>query len=127
VLGAPRGLYLNELIESTRHELHWECDYLREATCQTQYKAKLLSRYPEDYYVPKVVPDLSTKHVLCSEFVEGVEIDTLFNESQEVRDRAGSLLLKLCFKELFEINLMQTDPNPANYMFTPFNMNQASY
>ncbi len=29
--GLPRGLFLNELIETTRHELYWETDYLREA------------------------------------------------------------------------------------------------
>ena len=27
----PRGLYLEELIKVTRGELHWECDYEREA------------------------------------------------------------------------------------------------
>lgn len=32
VLGVfPKGLYLNELIKVTRHELHWECNYEREA------------------------------------------------------------------------------------------------
>jgi aarF domain-containing kinase len=32
VLGVfPRGFYLNELIKVTRGELHWECDYEREA------------------------------------------------------------------------------------------------
>ena len=32
VLGIfPRGLYLDELIRVTRGELHWECDYTREA------------------------------------------------------------------------------------------------
>ena len=28
----PRGLYLDELIKVSRGELHWECDYLREAS-----------------------------------------------------------------------------------------------
>ena len=32
VFGFPRGLYLNELVETTRHELYWETDYVREAT-----------------------------------------------------------------------------------------------
>lgn len=27
----PRGLYLNEAIDVARGELHWECDYEREA------------------------------------------------------------------------------------------------
>ena len=31
VFGFPRGLFLNELIETTRGELYWETDYLREA------------------------------------------------------------------------------------------------
>jgi aarF domain-containing kinase len=26
-------------------------------------------------------------------------------------------MLKLCFKELFEWKIMQTDPNPANYLY----------
>jgi aarF domain-containing kinase len=27
------------------------------------------------------------------------------------------LLLQLCFKELFEWKIMQTDPNPANFLY----------
>jgi aarF domain-containing kinase len=80
VFGAPRGLYLNELIETTRLELYWETDYLREAEYQRNYGEKL-TPYPEEYYCPKVVNDLTTKHVLCTEFIDGVEVDTLINES----------------------------------------------
>ena len=39
------------------------------------------------------------------------------HDTQEKRDRIGSLLIALCFKELFEFKIMQTDPNPANYLF----------
>ena len=38
-------------------------------------------------------------------------------ESQEVRNRVGSLLIELCFRELFEWEMMQCDPNPANYLY----------
>jgi len=79
--------------------------------------AERLKPYPTEYYTPKVITDMSTKHILCTEFVDGVEIDTLKNEPQAVRDRAGALMLKLCFKELFEWKIMQTDPNPANYLY----------
>jgi len=54
---------------------------------------------------------------LCSEFVEGVEIDTFRKDTQEVRDRIGSLMLELTFRELFEWGVMQTDPNPANFLY----------
>lgn len=112
----PRGLYLNELIKVTRHELHWECDYNREAQVQTDYRNKVLCA-PTKYYVPEVNRDLSNKELLVSEFIYGEEIDTLTTYPQEVRDRVGALMIELCFRELFEWKQMQCDPNPANYMY----------
>ena len=72
---------------------------------------------PSKYYAPRVIDHLSNKEILCTEFVDGVEIDTLVGESQAVRDRVGTLMLELCFRELFEWKVMQTDPNPANYLY----------
>jgi len=112
----PRGLYLDELIKVTRHELHWETDYKREAEYQTRYR-NACSVSPEKFYAPEVIEHLSNKEILCSEFVQGVEIDTFKNEPQEVRDRIGSLMLELTFRELFEWGVMQTDPNPANFLY----------
>ena len=81
VLGVfPRGLYLNELINVTRGELHWECDYTREARVQSLYRSKVLVS-AERFYVPKIIEHLSNREILCSEFVDGVEIDTLTKES----------------------------------------------
>ena len=45
------------------------------------YKKKL-EPYPNDYYTPAVYDDLSTKKILCSEFIDGVEIDAIQKESQ---------------------------------------------
>lgn len=112
----PRGLYLNELLKVTRGELHWECDYSREAAIQSVYHSKAIVS-PHKYYVPKVIQHLSTQNVLCTEYVDGVEIDTLVKAPQEERNRVGSLMLELCFRELFEWKMMQTDPNPANYLY----------
>lgn len=61
-------------------ELHWETDYIREAKYTKNYHDRLLSS-PEEYYCPKVYDDLTTKHILCTEFIDGVEVDTLLNES----------------------------------------------
>jgi aarF domain-containing kinase len=112
----PRGLYLDELIKVTRGELHWECDYNREASYQKRYREACIVS-PDKFYAPEVIEHLSNKEILCSEFVEGVEIDTFRNESQEVRNRIGSLMLELTFRELFEWGVMQTDPNPANFLY----------
>ena len=43
---------------------------------QTRYHDKCIVS-PDKYYAPKVVPHLSSREILCTEFVEGVEIDTL--------------------------------------------------
>lgn len=101
----PRGLYLDELIRVTRGELHWECNYEREAVYGSKYHNHVLVS-PHKFYAPKVFHDLSTRSLLVTEFVDGVEIDTLVNESQEVRNRVGSLMLELCFRELFEWGTM---------------------
>ena len=114
----PRGLYINEAIDIARIELHWECNYEREATYQRAYREHLLA-YPNDFYCPKIIDDLSTRTILCSEFVDGVEIDTFLEAPQHIRNRIGELLISLTFKELFEFKMMQTDPNPANYLFEP--------
>mmetsp|Transcript_47911 Transcript_47911/g.63406 ORF Transcript_47911/g.63406 Transcript_47911/m.63406 type:complete len:273 (+) Transcript_47911:511-1329(+) len=80
VLGVfPRGLYIEELIKVSRMELHCECDYEREAAYQRLYHSKCIVS-PSKYYAPKVVDHLSNKEILCTEFVDGVEIDTLMGE-----------------------------------------------
>jgi aarF domain-containing kinase len=44
------------------------------------YRNKI-SVSPEKFYAPKIIDHLSNKELLCSEFVNGVEIDTLTRES----------------------------------------------
>lgn len=61
---------------------------------------------PEKYYAPKVISELSNRELLVSEFVNGIEIDTLAREAQSVRNRVGSLMIELCFRELFEWKCM---------------------
>lgn len=112
----PRGLFLNEAIDVARGELHWECDYEREATYQREYRKHLL-KYPKNFYCPEVIDNLSTKTILVTEFVDGIEIDTYMDADQATRNRIGALLIELCFRELFEFKMMQTDPNPANYLY----------
>ncbi|CAI2362479.1 unnamed protein product [Moneuplotes crassus] len=119
VVGAmPDNLYLEELFANVKAELHEECDYTIEAEKQRFYKQMLEDEsYSSDYYVPTVYNDLSTKHIITQEFIHGVPIDELHNYPQEVRDRAGKLMLKLCLHEIFLLKFMQTDPNPANFYY----------
>lgn len=52
-------------------------------------------------------------------FVGGVPVESMASAPQAERDRIVRLLVSLLFRELFEFNLMQTNPNFANYRYDP--------
>ena len=64
-------------------------------------------------------PELSSKRILTSEFVQGQPIDKLDFETldQSEKDLLGRLMLRLCIREIFEFRFMQTDPNFANFLY----------
>ncbi len=106
----------------------------------------MLARYPE-FAVPAVVPHLSTRHVLTTEWMPGVPIDRAEVEMAAAeRDRVGARLLWLSLAELFTFRFMQarrppispaerrvivrcspppllvhtqTDPNWSNFLYEP--------
>jgi len=52
-------------------------------------------------------------------FVPGIPIEQVLDEDQDERNRVMSLLFELLFVEMFELRLVQTDPNFANYQYDP--------
>ncbi|KAJ1845215.1 hypothetical protein LPJ73_004928 [Coemansia sp. RSA 2703] len=111
----PRGMYLENTIKVARKELHWECDYKREAEAMLRF-GRLLADDPV-FVVPRLVPELSSKMVLTAEFMEGDHMKVAQNLSQQVRDYIGTNIMRLCLQELFEFEFMQTDPNWANFLY----------
>ena len=55
-------------------ELHEECDYLAEAEKQMRYRRQFKDARIN---VPAVIEEITTSEILCSEFVEGVNIDEI--------------------------------------------------
>ncbi|KAM6917196.1 atypical kinase COQ8A, mitochondrial [Lycodopsis pacificus] len=113
----PRGLFPEHLIEVMSRELALECDYIREAKCAKKFQ-ELLKDHPY-FYVPDVVDELSSPHVLTTTLVPGFPLDKASDLSQELRDEICEQILKLCLRELFEFRFMQTDPNWSNFFFDP--------
>ena len=117
---APKGLFIENIISVARRELAEECDYVTEAAHQARYAALLRDAGMEgDFIVPRVYPRLSSRAVLATEFVDGVQFESLLGMDQQTRNRAARRLLRLTVKELFEWNFMQTDPNWGNYLYDP--------
>lgn len=78
----------------------------------------MLDHHSDRYYVPQVVEDFSTKHVLATEFVNGVELEDIVQHgSQDLKDELGTRILEVAIREIFEYHFMQTDPNPGNFMY----------
>ncbi|NXH43794.1 COQ8B kinase, partial [Dicaeum eximium] len=71
------------------------------------------------FRVPGVVPELSSRRVLCTEWGRGEPLERCRSLPQERRDQICSELLRLCLLELFQFRFMQTDPNWANFLYEP--------
>jgi aarF domain-containing kinase len=114
----PKGMYIDDLVKNLGNELRMECDYTQESEKQTLFRNLLSQDF--FYYVPKVIKDYSTNLILCSEFVEGTNVDELDGYPQHIKDKVGEKILELTLRELFEFKFMQTDPNPANFFYDGF-------
>ncbi|XP_059368358.1 atypical kinase COQ8A, mitochondrial [Carassius carassius] len=113
----PEGLFPDHLIDVMRRELALECDYIREAKCARKFK-ELLKDHPF-FYVPEVIDELSSQHVLTTELVPGFPLDQADGLSQELKNEVCENILFLCLRELFEFRYMQTDPNWSNFFYDP--------
>ncbi len=112
----PSDLELDALVAEVKAELRKEVDYERERLQLVAYREAL---GPEPRVrVPNAHADLSTPHVLALDLVPGVPLlSWAETASQAERDDVGALLFELLAKELFTMGLVQTDPNPANYLY----------
>ncbi|XP_032580255.1 atypical kinase COQ8B, mitochondrial [Drosophila sechellia] len=111
----PQGFFIDNVVRVAKRELQWEVDYDREAEYTEKFR-EMISPYSE-YYVPRVIRDLTTSSVLTTELVPGVPLDKCFDLSYEHRRHIAASVLKLCLRELFEIECMQTDPNWSNFLY----------
>ncbi len=113
----PRDLELRPFLEEARRQLHEEADYAREAAELTRF-ARLVGDDP-GIVLPRVHADHCTSDILAMDFVESAPIENLETCDQKTRDRAMSRLFRLFLQELFDWQVIQTDPNFANYRYQP--------
>eukprot|EP00557_Chaetoceros_sp_GSL56_P005121 CAMPEP_0176499664 /NCGR_PEP_ID=MMETSP0200_2-20121128/13060_1 /TAXON_ID=947934 /ORGANISM="Chaetoceros sp., Strain GSL56" /LENGTH=578 /DNA_ID=CAMNT_0017898123 /DNA_START=72 /DNA_END=1809 /DNA_ORIENTATION=- len=83
---APKGLFIDRVIEVGREELSVECDYIREARNQERLQDLIhgdVHLAKAKFRVPSVVTSHSTRSILTTEFCPGGTIDkvSLFDDS----------------------------------------------
>lgn len=70
-----------------KRELSLECDYVHEARCQERARS-LVAAHPDlrDHVsVPAVIPELSSRSILASEYVPGSHIDKVGPAHSDLR------------------------------------------
>ena len=113
----PKGFELTPYLNEAAGQLHEETNYVREAGYLNRFR-NLLSEC-EGFVLPEVYEDWSTECILAMSFVKGRPIEEAADADQEQCNLIMHRLIDLTLKELFEFNLMQSDPNFANYRYDP--------
>jgi predicted unusual protein kinase regulating ubiquinone biosynthesis (AarF/ABC1/UbiB family) len=113
----PVEVDISGIMAEVKRQLREEADYRAEANHLETYRR--LIRDDPTFVVPRAHADLTTKRVLAMDYMTGDPIESLESlaVAQAVRDRCGTKLQQLLFRELFEFRTMQTDPNFGNYLY----------
>ena len=111
----PASLDVAHVIEEGRQQLHQEADYEREAQYLQRFGKALSDE--ANFSIPTFFAAYSTNKVLAMSYCEGVPIEDMIDAPQDTRNLIMRSLMTLTMRELFDLKLMQTDPNFANYQY----------
>ena len=111
----PEGIDIQPLLEDAKLQLKDEANYLTESAYLQAFNDVLAS--DQRFILPELLADYTSETVLAMTYVAGEPIEVIADLSQADRDRIMSTLIELMFKELFELRMVQTDPNFANYRY----------
>lgn len=115
----PKGPRYDELFHEVKSMLKLEVDYRKELEA-TDFFRKAFEGDMR-YVIPETFPEFSTGRVLTTSWEPGLAVDSpeVLSLSQERRNALGLAALEIYFKELFELQQVQTDPHFGNYRIRP--------
>jgi predicted unusual protein kinase regulating ubiquinone biosynthesis (AarF/ABC1/UbiB family) len=107
------GMDAKAMTREIRERLTDELDYEHEAQ---QHRAFARSWRGHPFiYVPPVVTELCSEHVLVSEWVEGTGFEEVKQADRTTRDRFGEIVFRFFFGSLYRNGHFSGDPHPGNY------------
>lgn len=113
---ALKGLDVEALVGELRARMREELDYVREAAATTEF-ARSFAGHPA-VRVPTVVPELSTKRVLTTEWVDGLDWATFTATADDAaRQRAAEVIWRFAQRAVHRTGVFNGDPHPGNYRF----------
>jgi predicted unusual protein kinase regulating ubiquinone biosynthesis (AarF/ABC1/UbiB family) len=112
-LGA-KGFDPKPMVEDLKRGITAELDYLLEVRQQQRF-AELFEGHPL-IKIPLPYPELSSKHVLVQEFVEGKPFAHARTLPQDERNRIAEIIFRFTFGSIHRHGLFQADPHAGNYL-----------
>jgi predicted unusual protein kinase regulating ubiquinone biosynthesis (AarF/ABC1/UbiB family) len=112
------SLDVRSLVDELRARMTDELDYRLEARRQTDFA----DRYRGHPFisVPDVVPEVSGRRVLTSEWVEGQHLAEFMETADpEAKQRAGEVVFRFAQGSVHHHRVFNGDPHPGNYFFAP--------
>jgi ubiquinone biosynthesis protein len=117
----PVGKIYNpiEMIDDFAYTLDNELDYRREGRNADTFR-KNFSR-ENHIYVPEIYWDLSTRHVLVMERIEGIKVDEIeaLDAAGYDRKKLANDFMRMIIKEILEDGFFHGDPHPGNLIVMP--------
>jgi predicted unusual protein kinase regulating ubiquinone biosynthesis (AarF/ABC1/UbiB family) len=107
------GMDAKAMTREIRERLTDELDYEHEAQ-QHRAFARSWRNHPF-IYVPPVITELCSEHVLVSEWVEASGFEDVRQMDRATRDRFGEIVFRFFFGSLYRNGHFSGDPHPGNY------------
>jgi predicted unusual protein kinase regulating ubiquinone biosynthesis (AarF/ABC1/UbiB family) len=111
------GMDAKAMTQEIRERLTDELDYEHEAQ-QHRAFARTWRGHPF-IYVPPVVTELCSEHVLVTEWVDGEGFEQVKAMDRATRDRFGEIIFRFFFGSLYRNGHFSGDPHPGNYRLMP--------
>lgn len=103
---------VTDAIKDIKKKIYEEFDFINEANNQ-EYLYKLWK--DTNVYIPKVYKSLSTKKVLVTDFVEGVDLSQFIeNSTQQERNKIANDLVYFMFNNIYNNNVFYSDCHYGN-------------
>jgi len=111
-----KGLDAKAFVDELRARMREELDYELEARNVLEF-AELYAGHPW-VRVPRLVPELSTKRLLTTEWVDGMSFEQFrITESYATKQRAAEVLWRFAQHAVLRCGMFNGDPHPGNYKF----------
>jgi len=113
------SVQLRPILDHLEQTLPLELNFEREAQAMAALKSALKHR--TDVLIPEVIPELSTRHLLTMEYVEGIKITdrNALLEAGIAPKAVARLLNDVYAEQLLRLGWLHADPHPGNLLVRP--------